>query len=98
MDGPHDFNFTSLLLIVDILNDEAKFVMDVVIRADILIDLNECALPLSQIHAAFRQDIVELRVGLPFKFSLCISIEHQVEIIWSRPPLRHQDDDVVPWL
>ena len=88
-----------MFLVVDVLYYETDFVVDVIIRTNILIYLNQSAIPLRQIHTTLLNNIHMILIRFSLNRSLTvIRTERQINVERLSVPLRNYDDKILPRL
>ena len=72
IDSSENLNIARTFLVIDVLYDKPNSVINVVVGTDVVIDLNEFAKSLSQIHATLLNNTRMLERGFSFNNCLCI--------------------------
>ena len=87
----------SLFLVIYIFNDDSDIFENMMVGADVAIDLNQLSLSLGNIHAWFFKNIGVEIILLPLEEGLWGAFEEEIEVKWFLIPLRHYDDNILSW-
>lgn len=97
VDSSQDLHFSCRLLIVDVFNDETHLVIDVVVRTNVIVNLDQLAISLGQVHATLFNDSFVVFVGFSFYHCLRIAIQRQFEVVSLKFPFWHDNHKILSW-